>query len=209
MKRIVTVTVFIFLWATASAQTTSTVHSGQYALQMTNNNVWVSGADVGLQTSARIPVTAGHVLDVSFWMKDVSNGRINVFRSAEYSGASWLQDHDFFGWPGYAAQPVWTKYEYSYTIPSGVDGILIAFRPEWSGSAMALDDVSVIDTSAGNAELAPNPGFETWSGDPLMADGWVTFATTGDTDPDIVQLTAPPPPTPLPPAAAHSWEMFQ
>ncbi len=209
MRHLLIVTIFVCSYVAAFAQTTSTVHQGQYAVKMTNTDSWVSGADVGFQATSHIPVTAGNVLSVSFWMRDISNGRMIVFRAGEFAGGTFLQDHDLFGWPGVAAQTVWTKYEYSYTIPAGVDSITLALRPEWSGSSMALDDVSVIDQTAGNTELAPNPGFEVWSGDPLMPDGWFVFASPGKAAPTIEQLVAPPPPTPVPPTAARGWQLFQ
>jgi hypothetical protein len=182
------------------SQTTSTVHSGQYALQLNRTTFSVDSGFDREAPGTRVPVTAGHGYLLSFWARNGQGGVSFINRVALAffdSGGTYINPPGDYNFNNSASIPtVWTQFtETVTTAPATAATMNVAFRLD-SNSSMVLDDVSVKDASAGNAEVLTNGGFETWPTSSSPPTDWRFF---GATDGSITRLQV---------TAAQDWQMY-
>ena len=166
-------------------------HGGVSAVRIENRTAqWKPNMDMGLDRhSARLPVAPGDRLKISFWIrsdKPTSAGIARVTVAA--SGKSWINDTDFL--KGGSVPPVWTRFSFEYEAPPEATSINLGFRPAYGGNAVLIDDVSVVNVTAGNRELVEDGGFERWPEGRKEPAGWRFFLSSG-TSGSIDRATAP------------------
>jgi hypothetical protein len=166
-------------------------HGGACAVRIENRTAqWKPNMDMGFDRhSSMLPVAGGDRLKIGFWMrsdKPTSAGIARVTVAA--SGSKWINDTDYLR--DAVVPPVWTYYSADYQAPPGATRINLGFRPAFGGNAVLIDDVSVVNVTAGNKELVADGGFENWLVDKKEPVGWRFFLSSG-TSGSIDRATAP------------------
>ena len=188
----------------------STVHGGVYAARIDRREEVKTG-DSGLDREGaglRIPVTGGNTLQFSAWVRTASPGLNHkfTFSAALFQGSTVLENVAI----GNArATDEWQEHTFTHALHADATELVVAFRLSRSkGAAIVVDDVSVVDLTAGGGNLLSNPGFENWPGDGDSAPtSWRFFSVTG-ADGTIERLYEAPP-TPTPASHADGWEEYR
>jgi len=183
------------------------VKSGLYAAKVVNSGSWVSGADVGLDIDDNfVAVTPGNQMTLSFYIRDGRTEpsqlvRVTIAGFGDTTGGSFVGDTNYLSGTIISSQG-FQFYSLDYTVPSGVNYVNVGFRPEYGGHAIVIDDLSLVDVTAGSGELMPNGGFEDWPGGVNDSPtGWRFFdaVTTGGYVERVYQ----------PPAKVNSiWQVY-
>jgi len=157
------------------------VHSGNNAAKIEYVTIGTPGADYGFdRVDTKIAVTGSHQLQVKAWVKA---GRPSIndewwIRAAAYQDTTWLGDTELGQYT--QATETWTEYSFNYTLPASANFININVKVRLPDGAMiVVDDVSIIDVTAGNTPLTlSNAGFEDWPGNRTdVPTDWRPFAT--------------------------------
>ena len=166
-------------------------HGGQYAARMEYSNIFVSGHDSGLDREDDPPakpdksllsVTGGNEIQFSTWAKAGRAGSSDVFRvrmAAFDSSLNFIADSPDFNFP---TQQDWQEFTGSWTLPANTSFLNFSFRMvTTNGGAVIVDDVSMVDLTAGNAPIpVSNGGFEDWPGSPTAdPTDWRFFVAGG------------------------------
>lgn len=159
-------------------------HGGNHAVKITNNNeVWTG--DVGFDIdSHRIAVTPEHQVQLVFWARngqpdpDVASF-YNRVAYARFEGTVFRGDVNYFA--NQSIPSFWVQKKSAlYTVPANTNFLNVAFRPS-AGSSIVIDDVQLIDITAGDVDLMHNGGMESWTtqGSDLVPSSWRFFAVSG------------------------------
>jgi hypothetical protein len=187
--------------ATAVAQTTT--HAGIYAVQVNRTtNTEDSGFDRD-PPGVRVPVTPGNQLVFSFWARNGQVPASTINRAALVfftAGGAYINPPGDVNFEQNTSVPTpWTQYtQTAVTVPATAAQMNVSFRLNVN-SSIVLDDVTVVDTTASNAQILPNGGFETWPTAGSPPTGWRFF---GATDGSFVRLED------LPNSVTSDWQLY-
>lgn len=179
--------------ATANGQREAPrTHGGLSAVRVENRTAqWKPNMDMGFDRhSAPLRVAGGDKLKISFWMRSDKATSAAIARvTVAASGSKWINDTDYLR--GATVPPVWTQYSMDYQAPPDATRINLGFRPDYGGNAILIDDISIVNVTAGNKELLDDGGFEKWPSDKKDPPGWRFFLSSG-TSGSLERATAAP-----------------
>ena len=189
----------------------STVHGGMYAARLDRREE-VKAGDSALDrdsTGLRIPVTGGNTLKFSAWVRTASPGLNHkfTFSAALFQGSTVLEN---IAIGNARATDEWQEHTFTHTLHVDSNELVVAFRLSGSkGAAIVVDDVSVVDLTAGNSvNLVSNADFETWpGGGDTEPTGWRFFSVNGAEG--TITRVYDPPPTPTPASHVDRWEEYR
>ncbi len=158
------------------------VRTGNHAVKINNNNLVWTG-DMGLDIdSNRIPVVAGHQVQLVFWARNGHPETSSTYSRVSYgrfSSTGFMGDTNYFA--NQHVPSFWVQKKSTVlTLAANTAFLNVAFRPG-ADSSIVIDDVQLIDITAGNVDLMQNGGMESWTsqGGTLVPYLWRFFAVSG------------------------------
>ncbi|MGI8905639.1 MAG: hypothetical protein ACR2IE_04010 [Candidatus Sumerlaeaceae bacterium] len=187
----------------AAAVSNAVPRTGQFAAKVTNNTP--AGGfqpDTGFdRETSRIVVLDGNSLTFTAYLKNGRTDPSNLFaiRFAQFSSTNtFLGDVEIHA--GAAIPATYTAFTHTFTPAAGTARLNLSFRLGTGGSSAIIDDISVLDTTAGNVERLSNGGLETWP-DPAPAapTDW-RFFSVGSASGTLEKVVAT--------ASAQDWALY-
>lgn len=128
--------------------TTSTAESGASSAQLTITSISSSIFGIQLNSQSKLPMTAGHTYQVSFWAKSSKNRQIETVIQ------QWGSPYATYVKNDQNLTTSWQQYTFRYVAPTTQSYVALRIRLGQAASTIWLDNVSYTDvstsTTAGN-----------------------------------------------------------